>query len=446
VSGEETVAGGPDARAAAIVDLGERLGPGRVEAGEGLWRFAAAGRTPRCVVRPERTDQIGETVEVARRSDLGIIPCGGGTSLDIGFPPRRYDVALCLGGLDRIIAHDAEDMTVTVEPGVTLGALDEALGRAGQWLPLDPARADQVTVGGLIAADRSGPLRLAHGKVRDLLIGLRVVTAGGEIVRGGGRVVKNVAGYDLPKLLAGSFGTLGVIVEATFKVRPRPAERRLFVLPLRSIADAVDQAMRLADSPLCPESLEAVNESAAEATGVASGAALVVGLAGSAAETAAGEALLAEQAGREMEACEPERAAAVRRALRDFPAPASEDAIVARIAILPGNLASLLRRIEWEAAARRIVVEIAAHAGSGVAWCQGFEATDPRALPLFAEWIRVTTRELDGWVVFEALPEALRQRVDPWGFSEPSVRLMKAVKEALDPGGLFSPGRFVGGI
>jgi glycolate oxidase FAD binding subunit len=429
-----------------IGELRELLGPAQVETGEGVWRFAAAGRAPRCVARPERAEQVAGVLQVASREGLAVVPCGNGTSLDGGFPPRRYDVALCLAGLDRIVAHDAEDMTVTIESGVTLGDLDRALGKRGQWLPLDPARRDRVTVGGVIAADRSGPLRLTHGKVRDLLIGLSVVTASGVLVRGGGRVVKNVAGYDLPKLFAGSFGTLGVIVEATFKVRPRPRERRLYVWPAESVAEAVERALALDGSVLGPESLEAVNEPAAETIGVASGAALVVGLAGHPEQVAAGETLLRRETAGEVEVCETERTEALGGALSDFAAPASEDAIVARIAVLPAGLPALLRRIEWEAEARGIVVEIAAHAGSGVAWCQGFEATDPRSLPLFAEWMRVTTREAGGWVVFEALPETLRRAVDPWGFHEPSVRLMKAVKQALDPAGILSPGRFVGGI
>src|SRR5439155_13006439 len=134
-----------------------------------------------------------------------------------GAPPARLDAVLRLDRVARVIDHQPGDMTVTVEAGCPLATLAEVLGAAGQWLPLDPPRADATTVGGLVAADLSGPLRASQGRVRDLLLGVRVVGADGVLVSGGGRVVKNVAGYDLPKLHVGALGTLGVIVEATFK-------------------------------------------------------------------------------------------------------------------------------------------------------------------------------------------------------------------------------------
>src|SRR5262245_9212476 len=193
-----------------------------IDASTDRYRYAAAGVLPEYVLSPRSIADAAAAIRTASTTGMALIPAGNATHLDVGHPPRRYDAALCTRRLDRILAHDAADMTVTAEAGMTLSALAGVLASQRQWLPLDPACQNDMTIGGLIAADRSGPLRFAYGKVRDWLIGVRVVTADGQVIRGGGRVVKNVAGYDLPKLFAGSFGSLGLVVEATFKVRPLP--------------------------------------------------------------------------------------------------------------------------------------------------------------------------------------------------------------------------------
>ncbi len=422
------------------------MGATAVDCGEAVWRFSAGGVVPQCVVRPASEQGVASVVRAVRARGGALVPTGNGTHLGIGFPPRRYDVALCTQRLDRLVEHNAADMTVTVQPGLTLSALNAVLAGARQWLPFDPPQADRTTIGGLIAADRNGPLRLAYGKVRDFLIGIKVVLADGTVVKGGGRVVKNVAGYDLPKLFAGSFGTLGVIVEASFKVRPRPVEQRLFVWPAPTLGAAMRRASSLLDGSVFPSMLEAVNEPAAEAIGLAPGAALVIGCAGSRAEMDVQEQRLCDASEGGATRCDAARAAALLKALQDFPHPANEDALVARLSVVPSRLGTVLDRVQAEAAARRVVVEVAAHAGNGVAWCQVLGAREEEAVAWFAEWMRVYAREQDAWVIFEALPPKLRGRLDPWGFSEASLPLMAGVKRALDPSGVFSPGRFVGGI
>jgi len=425
--------------------LRDRLGADAVDTGD-TYRYAAAGVVPTYVLQPASADAVSSAVRVAREAGFALIPAGQATHLDVGHPPRRYDAALTTRRLDRIVAHDAGDMTITAQAGVTLGALERVLAVERQWLPLDPPRAVDMTVGGLVAADRSGPLRFAYGKVRDWLIGVQVVTADGALVRGGGRVVKNVAGYDLPKLFTGSFGTLGVIVEATFKVQPMHDAEALFVWPAATLEQALAGASSVLDSTLIPVLLETVNEAAAESLGLDANASVVIGCAG-------GPAHLEEQARRlhelsrgTAERLGDEYASGLRRALSDFSQSANEDGLVARVSALPTALAALLPQVEAAAAARRIVAEIAAHAGSGVAWCQLLGAPSADALAELADWLRALARERGAWVVYESLPPSLRGRVDPWGYSEPALRLMGGVKRALDPAGVFSPGRFVGGI
>jgi len=430
---------------AAVDRFTDSLPADAVDVSDGLYRYAAAGVVPQCVVSPGSVADVAAAVGAARAGNLAIIPAGHPTHLDVGSPPPRYDAALSTRCLDRILAHEAADMTVTVEAGVTLKALAGVLAGQGQFLPLDPARAADMTVGGLIAADRSGPQRFAHGKVRDWLIGLRVVTADGQVVRGGGRVVKNVAGYDLPKLFAGSFGTLGVIVEATFKVRPLPEREALFVWPAATLAQALERAALVIGSPVFPVLLEALNESAAESLGLGEAPCVVIGCAGATAHIDEQERRLQTLSAETAQRCSDEHGRALRRALSDFSHPA-DDGLVARLSAAPSVLAELLPQIEAAAQAHKVVAEIAAHAGSGVAWCQLLGALDDDVLPAIATWLRRAARQRGAWVVFEAIPPALRGQLDPWGFDSPALRLMRGVKRALDPTGVFSPGRFVGGI
>lgn len=426
--------------------LRREIAPTPVDAGDRIWRYNAAGAVPRCVVRPTTVDQVATVVRAVGRQGGALVPAGNATHLDIGFPPRRYDVTLCTSRLDRIVAHDAEDLTVTTEAGVTLRDLNAELQRAGQWLPFDPSRGRDVTIGGLVASDRNGPLRLAFGKVRDFLIGVRVVMADGGVVHGGGKVVKNVAGYDLPKLFVGSFGTLGVIVEATFKVRPRPQNMHLYVVPMRSVVEAAEKALELLRGPLVPALLEAVNELAAETIGLPTGAALVAAFAGGEAHTAAQETLLRKETADRLTRWDGPEMDSLLSAIRDFPQPADEEVLVVRLSVRPAELPVLLQRIEAEAVARRISPEIAAHAGNGVAWLQLSADVDLESVALFAEWIRLHARQSGGWLVFETLPRRLRGQVDPWGFTGSTLPLMAAIKQRLDPNRMLSPGRFVGGI
>jgi glycolate oxidase FAD binding subunit len=440
------VAGSTEGRMNDAVDrLRQRLGRDAVDTAD-TYRYAAGGVVPGCVLQPANVDAVAMAVRSAREGCLAVIPAGSATHLDVGHSPRRYDAALTTRRLERIVAHDAGDMTVTVEAGVTLAALEQVLAAQRQWLPLDPPRPDAMTIGGLIAADRSGPLRFSYGKVRDWLIGVRVVTADGRQVRGGGRVVKNVAGYDLPKLFTGSFGTLGVIVEATFKVQPMHEAEALFVWPAASLEQALAAAGTALASGVIPTLVETINEAAAESLGLEVSAAVIVGCAGSPAHLEEQARRLSALSAGAAERLGDEYASSLRRALSDFSQSANEDGVVARISALPTGLAALLPQVEAAAAARRIVVEIAAHAGSGVAWCQFLGAPSVDALAELADWLRALGRERGAWVVYESLPAALRGRVDPWGYSEPALRLMGGVKRALDPAGVFSPGRFVGGI
>lgn len=432
------------ARMGVVERLAARLGAERVESGQGVWRYACAGVPPACVVRPQDAEEVRKAVRAAADERLAVVPCGEGIDLDIGWPPARYDAALCLREVHEPWRHDRDDFVVTVGAGLSLAELNERLAPHGQWLALDPPLPERRTVGGIVAADRSGPSRIAYGRPRDLLLGLRAVRADGEWLQAGGRVVKNVAGYDLCRLLTGSFGTLAVIVEATFRLHPLPPCRRVLVAQCDSLIAALEFAFERLRTDVLPEALEVLNGPAAEQVGLTESPAVVAVYAGDASRVDAAVRGFDRAAPRAQEVEGAEREA-VLRALRDFSQRVEEDFLLARLSVPKRFMKEVLARVEGEAKRRELVAEIAARPGSGMAWCQLGGGPEPMAVALFAEWIRVHVRQLGGWLVFESLPPGLRGRVDPWGMTGSAVELMRGVKAQFDPDGRLAPGRLLGG-
>src|SRR5712692_779425 len=195
------------------------------------------------IVSPRTADDVAAALRLADDAGHSIVIRGGGTKSDWGRPAGRVDTILDMRGLARVLEHQHGDMTATVEAGATLRDVNRALRQHGQWLPLDPPHADDATIGGILATNDSGPLRHRYGTPRDLVIGIQLATTDGALSKAGGRVVKNVAGYDLGKLVTGSFGSLAAIVSATFKLSPRPAASKTLRLDVPDAA-ALAQVVR----------------------------------------------------------------------------------------------------------------------------------------------------------------------------------------------------------
>src|SRR5262249_33881424 len=176
------------------------VGPGHVLAGIECSPYVLEGRTPDAVVFPGSKEEVAAILSLASEEGVPVLPWGGGTTVGIGAPPARVGVVLGLKRLDRILEHEPGDLTVTVEAGITFDAMQTRLGERGQWLSLDPPSPDRATIGGILAANMSGPRRHLYGACRDLLIGVMAVSADGKVIRGGGKVVKKVAGDRLPQL------------------------------------------------------------------------------------------------------------------------------------------------------------------------------------------------------------------------------------------------------
>jgi len=387
--------------------------------------------------------------------DLPVTPWGGGTKMGIGAPPQRLGLVVGLKRLNRLLEHEPGDLTATVQAGMTLGALQRELGARGQWLSLDPPHADEATLGGILSSNAAGPRRHLYGACRDLLIGLTVVTAAGTLVTGGGKVVKNVAGYDLPKLFVGAFGTLGVVVEATVKLRPRPDTDRMVVARFVSLKEAGAAARAVMGSDLLPSALDLVDGETLRALelGGPEGAALLIGVDGIAEQVhwqcAEVERMLRLQGlvdALVLDADARDAAWRARGALGRGAFP--ETAAVMKWVVLPAQVADVMEQGMGVAQRAGLPVALAAHAGVGVieAVLAGGEGVDATVVAsVLTEW-RVLVRAVGGQALVESAPLAIKERVPVWDDPGPALRIMQRIKSQLDPHGLLNPGRFVGDI
>jgi glycolate oxidase FAD binding subunit len=248
-------------------ELATIVGEDNVIPGDGS-EVALDGRKPAVIVRPATSEEVAAIVAWARTTDHALIVSGQGTRLAMGNPPERCDVLLSLARMNRILDYEPPDLTARVEAGCTLMTFNRTAQSHRQWLPLDPPGSDQATLGGIVATDDFGPLRYAYGRPRDYVIGIEVVEGTGRLIKSGGRVVKNVTGYDLNKLFVGSYGTLGVIVRINLKLRPRP-DGDATVLVSKASTDALSACARaLLSSELMPVAVVLVNSGAGRMLGL----------------------------------------------------------------------------------------------------------------------------------------------------------------------------------
>jgi glycolate oxidase FAD binding subunit len=435
-------------RGNAIPDLSPGPSPGR--GGVPFSRdepsgFVIAGQMPRVALFPQSLEALGEVLAAANAQGLAVAPYGGGTQIGIGATPARLDAVLVTRRLNRVIDYQPDDMTVTVEAGMTLAELQRTLGQRGQFLPLDPPLAERATAGGTVAANASGPWRAGFGAARDWLIGVRVVGADGQIVKGGGRVVKNVAGYDLCKLYTGSFGTLGVLAELTFKVMPLPETTAMAALPLR-LAQVEPLLAAVMDSDLAPSALE-LFAAGADPTGIApeEGVALLARFDGPREAVAWQLAELESMAARAGIDARPTPLAVDRwQPVRDWPA--GPWSWLAMAGALSSDVSALIAAGQCVGSSSDVSLEIAARAATGAVFFGARGPLTPEAARELTDHLRGEAAAHGGsLVVLDASPE-LRAGLDPWGPLGPELRLMKEIKAQLDPNGILNPGRFVGGI
>jgi glycolate oxidase FAD binding subunit len=437
-----------------------------------LVSYVVEGVVPSAVAQPANATEVAEAVRFAATEKLAVIPCGGRTKLCIGMPPRRYDLALDLTHLSHIAYYDPGDLTVSAEAGMPLVDLDSALAAQGQFLPLGPPFSARATVGGAIASGVDSPLRQFYGTARDFVIGAEFVTGSGGPAKSGGRVVKNVTGYDLHKLLIGSLGTLAVIIRINFKTFPLPPQRRSFVACFADSHGALDLRRRIAASALSPSTLEIVSPDAArliltaqpEGTGllpVPTDASshpwiLCTGFEGT--------PEVCDRCARELNRlAEEARAArihlfqegeasalqgAIGRALPCF-LRASPAAVIFKISALPGQFAAVFGGLGKIAESASLPSALLGRGSGTVYFALLPAAIDGQMvarLSRAAGAVFDLAAAQDGHATILWCPPELKRLVNIWGPARPDFALMRSLKDAFDPHGILSPGRFVGGL
>jgi glycolate oxidase FAD binding subunit len=426
-------------------ELESILGSERVFAREEAASYAVDGIVPQAVALPATVEEVAEVMRFAHREGAAVIPWGGGTGMSLGNLPQCYDIALSLTRLNAVVEHEPADLTATVLGGTTLADFQDHLSSAGQFLPLDPPSPTEATIGGIVAANAAGPSRHAHGTARDLVLGLRFVQADGRVIKAGGKVVKNVAGYDMCRLLIGSLGTLGIIVEACFRLTPLPKAQLTLAVTVASAQEAYRLAGQAAGFSL--RAVELLNTAAArELDGLPlaseGGFVLLFASAGPPAavqRTREGIAALATPAVIEG------AAASLWHGLGQLTQP-SAGGIATRASVLPSRAPELIERIEAIGREASRPPRIACHLTAGIVRSNWPPADDPDADLRLVTSLRQAVTSLGGTMVVKAAPAALKGRLDIWGEPGTDFPLMRRLKEQFDPQGILSPGRFLGGL
>jgi glycolate oxidase FAD binding subunit len=431
------------------------LGAAHVLTGVDLSPYVVDGRTPEAAIFPGSLEEVRAAVELAAGEGIPVVAWGGGTAASVGSPiaPERPGLVLGLGRLNRLVEHEPGDLTATAEAGTCLTALQTALRARGQWLSLDPPDPDRATLGGVMAANAAGPRRHLYGTARDLVVGMTVVTADGAVVRAGGKVVKNVAGYDLPKLFVGSHGTLAIIADVTVKLRPLPEEERLASVRFERLKDAATAARALTASDLVPNAVDLLDADAARALAPAGsgGPVLLVGFDGlrEQVQWQCDElgTLVAPLGGAPPQTLPPatwSRLASIAAA-----AFGGTPAAVMRLSVLPAQTGDVMEQAAVAARARGLLCACAAHAGIGIIRAALFSPREGgEVAPVtttLGDW-RAVARGAGGHAVLEWAPLVVRSEVSVWDDAGAAGRIMQRIKSQLDPHNLLNPGRFVAGI
>lgn len=443
--------------------LAERLstlvGKEHVVAGAEVSRYAVDGKTPAAVVLPGSVEEVSAVMAFASTEKLKVAPWGSGTKIALGGIPERLDLVLGLRRLDQVVDYVPEDMTATFQAGTPFKDAQVILGQKGQWIALDPPYAERATIGGVLATNSSGPRRLRYGAARDFLIAITVVHPDGKITKGGAKVVKNVTGYDMPKLYIGSLGTLGIIADATFRVYPLPPVEKTYLASFSTVQAEQGVVAKLLDSTIVPNAVELLNPAAVrEITAQVGvpwqegnyGLAVAIGSVAEAvdAQIVAIERLCGEGGSLGGSVLEGTPHHTFWQAIRDF-APGDGHRAVLKASVLLTHVGEAVRKGEEAAGKSGLRLGIIAETGSGIVRYYLSGDHPDRFQQGLAETVnslRTFARGTGGSLVVQEAPADVKGTVDVWGSVGNAFPLMRGLKEQFDPQRILNPGRYVGGL
>lgn len=409
---------------------------------EKLAGYSIDDKTPALLFSPDDADQLLAALRICHEAEATVIPWGAGTAIALGNPPRSADVVIAVHGLNRLLEHDEANLTVTVGAGMSLGALQKLTGQQRQFVPFDPPCFEHTTVGGIIAANLNGPRRLFYGSVRDLVTGMKVALPSGEQIKAGGKVVKNVAGYDMCKLFVGSLGTLGIITEATLKLAPVPEDSTTLIAG-GTLSNVLRLCRDISASRLLPSAVVLLNRQTGHDH--ARGDWLVTVRAEGFAESVARHV-------RELSAM------ALRNSLSvETLQGSAQNQLWSRMCDFPLMDENLIYRLTWPRTCLDRIESVwqkwrnlgqnpglIADATMGTVWFSF--PPQSSAAAIFTELSSLASESAGHALLFSA-PAKLKAEVDDvWGLPPPAFALMMKVKQEFDPKCLLNPGRFLGGI
>jgi glycolate oxidase FAD binding subunit len=411
-------------------DLRRIVGPDNVS--EATEKDAVEGVEPDFVVEPGSVEEISAVMKLAAREGLAVAPRGGGTKMHIGDPPRRLDLIVSTARMNEVLEHTPGDQIVRLEAGVKLEDLQEHISDSDQMLAVDPPESG-ATIGGIVATNSSGPRRYRYGTVRDLIIGITVVLQDGTVAKAGGKVVKNVAGYDLSKLFTGSLGTLGVIATANFRLHPRPGAASTVAVEVTGPQQAQTAAQAIVHSQVEATAVElhyGENEKRL--------AVLLESIPGGIDAKAETASFLLKQFGEVRALSDEDR-------LGPLTSPEVADEVVLKIGAPPVELAAVLESVLGAAERKGLAhPRITGHAGTGVTLV-GFSGENEDGAAGFVDELREIWVRRGGNVTLQRAPLTLKERVSTWDNGGDYLGLVRRVKEKFDPRGGMNPGRFLGG-
>ncbi|MBD2197331.1 MULTISPECIES: FAD-binding oxidoreductase [Calothrix] len=399
---------------------------------ESIQKAMAVGKTPSCLVYPRTQEQLAAIVAQAARQNWRILPCGSTSKLSWGGLAQNIDVVVSTERINRLIEHAVGDLTVTVEAGMKFSHLQEILAKSRQFLALDPTAPASATIGGIVATANTGSLRQRYGSVRDQLLGISFVRADGEIAKAGGRVVKNVAGYDLMKLFTGSYGSLGIITQVTFRVYPQQEASATVVLT--GAAEMISQAAEtLRGSALTPTQADLLSTKLVSNLNLGTGLGLIArfqSISESVNEQANRLWEVGQQLGLKGIIYQAEDEANLwQRLPEQMHSAATSLPITCKIGVLPSTAFEILNQVE--------VGIIHISSGLGLLCLNN----QKQALKL-----REICQVNNGFLSILEAPATVKEKLDVWGYKGNALGLMRKIKSQFDSKNIFSPGRFVGGI